>query len=326
MTNMSYPLQSRVTADPPNSAAALGQSEIVMTSINFGHDYSRLIRHLLWPFCLLTSMGILALGFSRGTETLYFNLSYLWIIACLLLCERLFTYRTDWAQSDGQTGPNIYHTLLNKGLVQVAIVVGISTGLIATQEDNLLSDWPLPVQILVGLVSSEFGLYWAHRCSHEYPFLWRFHSVHHSVKKLWIVNTGRFHFVDSAVSVFGGLPFLILCGISTDAIVWVSAITAYIGILTHCNADMRCGVLNKVFNTPELHRWHHSIESRIGNNNYGENLMAWDQIFGTYYTRKNAVVGTIGINEKMPTTFSKQLLVPFIWQRYQESGGATDAE
>ena len=32
----------------------------------------------------------------------------------------------------------------------------------------------------------------------------------------------------------------------------VSAITAIIGILTHANVEMRCGVLNYVFNTPEL--------------------------------------------------------------------------
>ena len=139
------------------------------------------------------------------------------------------------------------------------------------------------------------------------------------VKRLWLVNTGRFHFIDSIISVLASLPFLLLCGISTDAIVWVSAITAYIGILTHCNADMRCGVLNKVFNTPQLHRWHHSIDSRIGNSNYGENLMLWDQIFGTYYYKEDSAVDVIGIQEKMPSTFAKQLLVPFIWNRYQDS-------
>lgn len=269
-------------------------------------------------------MSILALGFSKGAETLYFNLSYLWMIACLLLCERKFTYRVDWTRTDGQTGANIYHTLLNKGLVQVAIVTGISTGMITTQEEAFLSDWPLALQVLLGLITSELGLYWAHRCSHEYPYLWRFHSVHHSVKRLWLVNTGRFHFIDSIISVLASLPFLLLCGISTDAIVWVSAITAYIGILTHCNADMRCGVLNKVFNTPQLHRWHHSIDSRIGNSNYGENLMLWDQIFGTYYYKEDSAVDVIGIQEKMPSTFTKQLLVPFIWNRYQDSGEDAD--
>ena len=295
-----------------------------MRNVSLEQTKLKLTQVIMWPFCLLSSMSILALGFSKGAETLYFNLSYLWIIACLLLCERKFTYRVDWTRTDGQTGANIYHTLLNKGLVQVAIVLGISTGMITTQEEAFLSDWPLALQVLLGLITSELGLYWAHRCSHEYPYLWRFHSVHHSVKRLWLVNTGRFHFIDSIISVLASLPFLLLCGISTDAIVWVSAITAYIGILTHCNADMRCGVLNKVFNTPQLHRWHHSIDSRIGNSNYGENLMLWDQIFGTYYYKEDSAVDVIGIQEKMPSTFTKQLLVPFIWNRYQDSGEDAD--
>ena len=295
-----------------------------MRNVSLEQADLKLIQVIMWPFCLLSSMSILALGFSKGAETLYFNLSYLWMIACLLLCERKFTYRVDWTRTDGQTGANIYHTLLNKGLVQVAVVLGISTGMITTQEEAFLSDWPLALQVLLGLITSELGLYWAHRCSHEYPYLWRFHSVHHSVKRLWLVNTGRFHFIDSIISVLASLPFLLLCGISTDAIVWVSAITAYIGILTHCNADMRCGVLNKVFNTPQLHRWHHSIDSRIGNSNYGENLMLWDQIFGTYYYKEDSAVDVIGIQEKMPSTFAKQLLVPFIWNRYQDSGKDAD--
>ena len=295
-----------------------------MRKVSLEQTKLKLTQVIMWPFCLLSSMSILALGFSKGAETLYFNLSYLWMIACLLLCERKFTYRVDWTRTDGQTGANIYHTLLNKGLVQVAIVLGISTGMITTQEEAFLSDWPLALQVLLGLITSELGLYWAHRCSHEYPYLWRFHSVHHSVKRLWLVNTGRFHFIDSIISVLASLPFLLLCGISTDAIVWVSAITAYIGILTHCNADMRCGVLNKVFNTPQLHRWHHSIDSRIGNSNYGENLMLWDQIFGTYYYKEDSAVDVIGIQEKMPSTFTKQLLVPFIWNRYQDSGEDAD--
>jgi len=177
---------------------------------------------------------------------------------------------------------------------------------------------PMPAQVLFGLVASELGLYWAHRLAHEWPWLWHFHAVHHSVKRLWLVNTGRFHFVDSFASIFASLPFLLLSGISMDAIVWVSATTAYIGILTHCNVDTRCGWLNYVFNTPELHRWHHSVDPAIGNNNYGENLMLWDHLFGTFYARPGHQVARIGINDRMPAGFLGQLAMPFKWQRYQE--------
>ncbi len=139
------------------------------------------------------------------------------------------------------------------------------------------------------------------------------------MRKLWLVNTGRFHFVDSFDSVLASLPFLLLSGISMDAIVWVSALTAYIGMLTHCNVDMRCGALSLVFNTPNLHRWHHAAETALGKHNYGENLMLWDHVLRTYYRRDDAEVGAIGISEQMPGGFFGQLAAPFVWARYQSA-------
>jgi sterol desaturase/sphingolipid hydroxylase (fatty acid hydroxylase superfamily) len=243
----------------------------------------------------------------------------------LLLLERILPYRTAWSATDGQLRPDLSHTLLNKGLVQLIIVQLIALGLLGTGTNTFVSDLRLPLQVVIGLIVSEIGLYAAHRLAHEWPLLWRFHAVHHSVKKLWFVNTGRFHFVDSLASVAASVPFLFLSGISMDAIVWVSAITAYIGILTHCNVDMRCGWLNYVFNTPNLHRWHHSMERDEGNTNYGENLMVWDILLRTFLYKKDCDIGNIGINERMPATFVEQLAVPFRWTKYQRAGDIDSA-
>ncbi len=289
-------------------AAAPGRRELAARGV---------LRRLAWPGLLLSCALILAYGFHLGHETLYFNLSYIWIVCWLWLAEHHLTYRDGWRRSDGQLRPDLSHTILNKGLVQIFIVALIGLGALDGRSPGLAANWSLPSQVVFGLVVSEFGLYWAHRIAHEWPWLWHFHAVHHSVRRLWLVNTGRFHFVDSFASVFASLPFLLLSGISMDAIVWVSATTAWIGILTHCNVDMRCGPLSYVFNTPELHRWHHSTDVAIGNNNYGENLMLWDHLFGTFYARPGHQVETIGIADAMPERFLEQLTMPFRWQRYQ---------
>ena len=47
--------------------------------------------------------------------------------------------------------------------------------------------------------------------------------------------------------------------------------------------------------------------------------MLWDMLFGTYYHRANEHVKTIGIREHMPEKFGAQLIVPFIWDRYQSA-------
>ncbi|MEQ8661670.1 MAG: sterol desaturase family protein, partial [Gammaproteobacteria bacterium] len=188
----------------------------------------RALRACAWPGLLLSAGAILAVGFALGRETLYFNLSYAWIVCWLLLAERTLSYRQRWREDDGQLGADLGHTLLNKGLVQLMVVSLLAAGLVDRTPGGALADWPLWTQVAFGLVASELGLYWAHRLAHEWPWLWRFHAVHHSVERLWLVNTGRFHFVDSFASVFASLPFLFLSGIGMDAIVWVSAITAYI--------------------------------------------------------------------------------------------------
>ena len=292
-----------------NAERAIGEQNV----------YRQTVRRFSWPFLVATSSSILAIGFLGGHEVLYFNLSYAWIVAWLFLLEFGAPYRASWRRSDGQLGPDLGHTILNKGLVQLLIVQLIALGIVGANNNSQVANLPLPIQVIIGLVISEIALYGAHRLAHEWPLLWRCHAVHHSVKKLWLVNTGRFHFIDSLASVLASVQFLLLSGISMDAIVWVSAITAYIGILTHCNVDMECGWLNYIFNTPNLHRWHHSTDRDIGNSNYGENLMLWDMLFGTYLYKKDCDITDIGIAEKMPASFVAQLAVPFRWGKVQSA-------
>jgi sterol desaturase/sphingolipid hydroxylase (fatty acid hydroxylase superfamily) len=173
-------------------------------------------------------------------------------------------------------------------------------------------------QVVLALVVAEFGLYWAHRVAHEWMPLWRFHAVHHSAKKLWFFNTGRFHFIDTFKSIVFTVPCTALVGAPGPVMVWVGGITAFIGILTHCNIRMRFGWLNYIFNTPGLHRWHHSMDLREGNKNYGENLVLWDLIFRTYFNdHARRPPSEIGIRDAMPPTFFGQLAAPFYWKRYQ---------
>lgn len=294
---------------------------------------ARLAAYLAWPALVLSSASILAFGFSSGhpaglSETLrkawFFNLSYLWLLMWLLLLERRWPWRRAWQQSDGQLPADLAHTLLDKGTVQMTIIFLSGLPFFASRGDGLVGSLPLAVQVAIGLVSAEFGLYWAHRLSHEWPVFWRFHAVHHSVRRLWIANTGRFHFIDSNISVLASMPFMLATGISMDAMIWVSAITAYLGLLTHCNINMRGGWLSYVFNTPNLHRWHHSPNPAEGNSNYGQNLVIWDQVFGTWLHRPDRELGVIGIVERMPRRFLQQLLVPFRWARFQAESTKAD--
>lgn len=261
----------------------------------------------------------MAYGFAVEMPALFFNVAYLLLALALYALEQTMPHERVWNENDGQTFANIAHTLTSKGVVQAAVifstVIGISTYVTPASEPGYgiwPRTWPMALQVILAIAAAEFGLYWAHRIAHEWPWLWRFHAVHHSVTRLWIVNTGRFHFVDSFKSIAIGMAILLALGAPMEVLIWLSAITAFVGMLTHCNVDMKFGPLSWWFNTPELHRWHHSKDLREGNKNYSENIMLWDHVFGTFYNARDYRPPVdIGIQEEMPPGFLQQLAWPF---------------
>lgn len=279
--------------------------------------------YLLWPLILVVVLVPTGWGIAHGHGPLAFNITYLCLALFLFFLERTRPHEDEWLKSDGQEIPDLAHTLFTKVMVQVIIVslanFGITAGLGHRDGGGLWpSHWPMFFQVSLGLVIAEFGLYWAHRLGHEWMWLWRFHAVHHSSKKLWFFNTGRFHVVDTIKSMIFSAPLVALAGAPGEVLIWGSALTAFIGILTHCNIRMKGGWLNYIFNTPALHRWHHSMDLREGNKNYGENLMIWDLLFGTYYDdTSRRPPRDIGIKDAMPKGFFGQLWAPFVWNRYQ---------
>lgn len=270
-----------------------------------------------WPGLLALCTFATSIGFAAGQPIPAFYVTYAALTAALLALQRWMPHEPVWHEPDGQLLPDLGHTLVStaavQGMVQFAGMVGLSAGASALTAGTGLwpRAWPLAAQIALGLVVLEFALYWAHRIAHEWRPAWYFHAIHHSVEKLWVVNNGRFHFIDAVKSVLPGVALLTLLGAPMDVLTWLSALGAYIGMMTHCNVAMRFGVLSAVFNTPELHRWHHSQDLREGNKNYGESLMIWDWVFGTWFNEARRPPVAIGVPDAVPVRFVGQLMWPF---------------
>jgi sterol desaturase/sphingolipid hydroxylase (fatty acid hydroxylase superfamily) len=283
-----------------------------------------ILSYMLWPGLMMVCLAGTEVAMSLGHGVLGFNLIYVGLALTLAVLERYMPHERDWLAQDGQMKADLAHTLLNKGFVQVIVVVSTITGFAHTVGSSGLqlwpAAWPLVPQIMLGLVIMEFGLYWKHRLSHEKAWLWPFHAVHHSVLRLWFFNTGRFHVVDTVMSLLFSLPLMFLLGAPNDIFSWLAAITAFIGVLTHCNVEMRCGFLTLLFNTPSLHRWHHSRDLSEGNKNYGENITLFDHLFGTYFYAYRRPPANIGISESMPADFIGQLKAPFLTPKQSAPG------
>lgn len=289
----------------------------------------RALAWLLWPS--IYAGGLLLTGFALDSAhpMLGFNAVYFSVIFLLLALEQWMPFEVQWQREDGETLNNIAHTLLTKGVVQL-VAASLLTLNIAALTHFVSNEahggvwphaWPLLWQVVLAVVFAEFGLYIAHRLAHEWPYLWRFHALHHSVTRLWVVNTGRFHVVDTLLKITLSQIPLFFLGAPLQVFLWFSAVTAFTGLLTHCNVYMRTGWLNYLFTTPELHRWHHSKDLAEGNKNYGENTVIWDLLFGTYFNAERRPPVNIGIPGTIAKTFLQQITQPFSQKGQKEIFG-----
>ena len=120
----------------------------------------------------------------------------------------------------------------------------------------------LPTEVAVGLAVAlvAVGNYWGHRLTHQVPFLWRFHSVHHSIEQMDWVASGRLHPFDQAFTqAFTVFP-LFLLGYGAGVFGGVAVFITLLALFQHANVRLRFPGLRWVINTPEWHHWHHAID------------------------------------------------------------------
>ena len=172
--------------------------------------------------------------------------------------------------------------------------------------------WPSmlhPVlQVFLLLSVKDFFRYWYHRWMHESEFMWRWHAVHHSSKRLYWFNGTRSHPLEGLVSSFlWGIPLAFVQ--APVEIVFVTGILGrVIGRFQHTNMDLILGPFDYIFSSPKNHRYHHSTVLGEGHSNYGGDVIFWDILFGTFYLPKGKQPSDqIGIDEmpKLPTNLCR---------------------
>ena len=133
------------------------------------------------------------IGFGYGV----FRLS-VWLVllaAIFVPLERLFALRPEKVFRKAIAADLGYYFLnsLLPGFVislPLAVLASLAHRHIPAGFQEAVADAPLWQRLVGGLLIGEIGAYWGHRWSHEIPFLWRFHAVHHEPEHIdWLVNT-----------------------------------------------------------------------------------------------------------------------------------------
>ena len=101
-------------------------------------------------------------------------------------------------------------------------------------------------------------------------------------------------------------------GTSESALLMYAIFNSIHGLFQHSNIYIKMGWLNYIFSMTELHRWHHSKRIGESNTNYGNNLIVWDIVFGTFFWPKEQEVAEIGLlNPDYPEHYIGQVTAPF---------------
>jgi sterol desaturase/sphingolipid hydroxylase (fatty acid hydroxylase superfamily) len=194
----------------------------------------------------------------------------------------------------------------------IFMLINLSFGLFLKKNIRLDSFilWNLSLHPLVAFLLLDYSTYVWHYLNHKIPFLWRFHQVHHSDRRLDTLSALRFHQGEYLLSFFYRALWIIIFNIP------LSVIVIYELILTLCNlfhhSNIRLGVkldslLVNFIVTPLYHLRHHSYKLSQTDSNYSSIFTFWDKL---HRTESELDLGiTLGVPELVVRENWKDLLL-----------------
>ena len=136
--------------------------------------------------------------------------------------------------------------------------------------------------LLLDLLLLDCWIYWWHRANHEWPFLWRFHEVHHLDEFLDASSAVRFHFGEVLLSSLVRAGVIFLIGVPLLSVVVFETLLALSAMFHHSNVRLPPrleAALSRVIVTPSIHWVHHHAIRRDTDSNYAALLSVWDRLF-----------------------------------------------
>tara|TARA_R110002050_G_scaffold25604_12_gene68284 strand:+ start:37182 stop:38057 length:876 start_codon:yes stop_codon:yes gene_type:complete len=251
--------------------------------------------------------------------------NYFWglIIISLVvwLLEILFPWRKDQSIFRKDFWLDGFYMFFNFFLFAIAIsgfykILGLLFSDLGIQQSSLalldMSHFPNWLQLLIFFIILDFVQWFTHILLHKYPFLWKFHQIHHSVKEMGFAAHLRYHWMENVfykpLKTFG---VMILGGFEPEHAYIVHFFAIAIGHFNHANIKITWGWLKYILNNPVMHLYHHAHDLPDGKYgvNFGISLSLWDYIFKTNYIPEDSGNIELGFegDEKIPNSFWKQI-------------------
>lgn len=274
-----------------------------------------LVRYGYVPLMLLGVNGAAITLMAAGRSKAWLLVLLALAISLSFAAERVLPYHRPWNAPLGDRGRDLAHAVVNEGMPLLSLATFPVIAQLTTAADLWPSDWPFLVQVLVAILVADAGLTLAHYVSHRSAVLWRFHAVHHSVKRFYGFNGLMKHPVHQTAETLAGLAPLLIIGIPVPVAGALTLAVAVQLLLQHSNADYRVGPLKHVLALNEAHRFHHLKWAGIGDVNFGLFTLIWDHALRTHsYDPARAFTSDdLGMAAKphFPVRYLAQLAEPF---------------
>ena len=290
-----------------------------------GTLFRKVLAHTIFPATLIITL-IIGFKFAENGVTLgsLTALSMVLLVygAIFAPLERLMPYTRNWLDGGNDITVDlmmfysgVFWSIISKFILSLLFLMTLVNWLEPYGREIWPAFLPATVQVFLFILIKDFFRYWYHRWMHEIPFMWRWHAVHHSVKRLYWLNGIRSHPLEILVqTLIWAVPLALLQPPADIALVAVFMALS-IGIFQHSNIDAKLGFWEYIFSIGDNHRYHHYNTKGIGDCNYGGEFIVWDIAFGTFYNpkgeRPSENIG-IGASPNYPQTMAGLMIAPFL--------------
>ena len=211
---------------------------------------------------------------------------------------------------------DVVHFLVNNvlaaaGLLAVVAPLVVALRLVLPVNATHVGAQPWGLQFAEAFVVAEVCAYWSHRASHAVPWLWRFHSVHHSVEEMDWLAAARLHPLDLVFRQACVVLPLAVLGFTKAAFGGVLVVFTVQAIFVHANVRWRFGPLRWLVATPAFHHWHHASTDSGPAANFAGELPVLDALFMTLHLPGQRWPAAYGLDRPPPAGYLRQLAVPF---------------
>jgi alkylglycerol monooxygenase len=203
------------------------------------------------------------------------------IAACFVFRRRLITFNEAVANFGTQLGNQTTNVLVMIGVYYIYGYLWENFRIFTIE-----ATWWSWAGLLLGV---DFVFYWVHRWGHEINIMWAAHSPHHSAEEMNFFVALRAS-VTQRLASFLFFWVLTIIGFHPAQIYTMVAIHLFIAFLHHTEFIPKLWKpIEFLFTTPSHHRVHHGVNLQYLDKNYGEFLIIWDRMFGTFAEEKEKV-------------------------------------